>query len=166
MKLAAVPPTSGDGRINELIGALRQAGLRLTPQRLAICRALVQNHDHPTAQAVYTHLRREFPSLSRATVYNTLRALVDAGLVQELGPAGDGAVHYDADLSPHINLICIHCHRIEDLDDVSLAEIAQRVVETSGYQLRGARVAYYGLCPRCQSSAEQTNLSQDKGASS
>lgn len=167
MESAAIPLTlSGDGRISEMVGALKQAGLRITPQRLAICRALVQSEEHPTAQAVYAKLRREFPSLSRATVYNTLRALVEAGLVQELGPAGDGAVHYDADLSPHINLICTRCHRIEDLGDVSLAEIAQRVMETSGYQLRGARVAYYGLCPRCQNGAERANPSQDEGASS
>jgi Fur family peroxide stress response transcriptional regulator len=161
MESAVVPLTSGDGRISEMIGALRQAGLRLTAQRLAICRALVQSQEHPTAQTVYTQLRREFPSLSRATVYNTLRALVDAGLVQELGPAGDGAVHYDADLSPHINLICTRCHRIEDLANVSLAEVAQRVMETSGYQLRGARVAYYGLCPRCQNSADSLDPSQE-----
>jgi len=81
--------------------------------------------------------------------------------VQELGPAGDGAVHYDADLSPHINLICTRCHRIEDLANVSLAEVAQRVMETSGYQLRGARVAYYGLCPRCQNSADSLDPSQE-----
>jgi len=161
MESAVVPLTSGDGRISEMIGALQQAGLRLTAQRLAICRALVQSQEHPTAQTVYTQLRREFPSLSRATVYNTLRTLVDAGLVQELGPAGDGAVHYDADLSPHINLICTRCHRIEDLANVSLAEVAQRVMETSGYQLRGARVAYYGLCPRCQNSADSLDPSQE-----
>lgn len=144
---------SDDRRIGEMIGALRQAGLRLTPQRLAICRALLQSQEHPTAQAVHAQLRREFPSLSRATVYNTLRTLVDAGLVQELGAAGDGAIHYDADLSPHINLICTRCHRIEDFANVSLSDVVRRVAQDSGYQLRGARVAYYGLCPRCQNSA-------------
>jgi len=144
------PPPGSDTRTDELIAALRRAGLRLTPQRLAICRTLVHSREHPTAQALYAQLRPRFPSLSRATVYNTLRTLVEAGLVQELGAAGDGVVHYDADSSPHVNLICTRCHRIEDLAGVSLADVARRVMEDSGYQLRGARVVYYGLCPRCQ----------------
>jgi Fur family peroxide stress response transcriptional regulator len=134
----------------ELIAALKQAGLRLTPQRRAICRILAESREHPTAQALYNQLLREFSSLSRATVYNTLQTLVETGLVQELGRAGDGAIHYDGDSSPHVNLICTRCHRIEDLAGVSLADVARRVAEDSGYRLRGARVAYYGLCPRCQ----------------
>jgi len=143
------------GRIDELIVALRQAGLRLTPQRQVVCRALVESREHPTAQALFDQLLPDFPALSRATVYNTLRTLVDAGLVQELGTAGDGAIHYDADASPHVNLICTRCHRVEDFVDVSLAAIARRVAQDSGYQLRGARVAYYGLCPRCQKAKDK-----------
>ena len=142
-------------RTDELIAALKQAGLRITPQRRAVCRALVESHEHPTAQALFDQLLPEFPALSRATVYNTLRTLVDAGLVQELGTAGDGAIHYDADASPHVNLICTRCHRVEDFTDVSLAPIARRVAQDSGYQLRGARVAYYGLCPRCQKTKDR-----------
>ena len=139
-----------------LVVALKQAGLRLTPQRRAICRAVVERVDHPTAQAVYDQLLPEFPSLSRATVYNTLQVLVETGLVQELGTAGDGAIHYDADVAPHVNLICMRCHRVEDFDSVSMAAIARRVAEGSGYQLRGARVAYYGVCPRCQNELRLT----------
>jgi Fur family peroxide stress response transcriptional regulator len=133
-----------------MLAALKRAGLRLTPQRRAICRALARSREHPTAQALYDQVLPDFPSLSRATVYNTLRALAEAGLVQELGAAGDGAIHYDADPSPHVNLICVRCHRVEDFTDALLTRIARQVAEDSGYQLRGARVAYYGLCPRCQ----------------
>jgi Fur family peroxide stress response transcriptional regulator len=138
------------GRAGELAAGLRRAGLRLTPQRLAICRALAESRTHPTAQRLFESLRPAFPSLSRATVYNTLQALAQAGLVDELGAAGDGAVHYDANLSPHVNLVCTNCHRIEDFADAPLGTVARRVAEGSGYQLRGARVVYYGLCPRCQ----------------
>lgn len=137
-------------RAAELTTALKQAGLRLTPQRLAICRALADHKDHPTAQALYNQLTPDFPSLSRATIYNTLQTLVQAGLIQELGTAGDGAQHYDADASPHVNLICVRCHRIEDFPAVSLTTIARRVTDESGYQLQGARMVYYGLCPKCQ----------------
>ena len=129
---------------------LKTAGLRLTPQRVAIYRALVQTDSHPSAQQLYEQLHPELPSLSQATVYNTLQALVEQGLVHEIGDAGDGAVHYDADLAPHVNLVCTRCHRIDDFQTDLLAQTDKLVADESGYQLRGARLVYYGLCPACQ----------------
>ena len=129
---------------------LQEAGLRLTPQRLLIYQSLVESTHHPTAQALYEGIKGQLPSLSLGTVYNTLEALVKAGLIQALGEAGDGTVHYDANLTPHVNLICTRCHQVEDFLDVSLTAVAQQVAGQSGYQIQGARVAYYGLCPECQ----------------
>ncbi len=137
-------------RADDMSAALRQAGLRLTPQRLAICRALADSREHPTAQTLYEQLRPQFPSLSRATVYNTLDVLVRSGLAQELGTAGDNAIHYDADTTPHVNLVCVRCHRVEDLPGVPLDGVARQVAQGSGYELQGARVVYYGLCPDCR----------------
>lgn len=135
---------------------LRAAGLRLTPQRVAIYRALVQTDSHPTAQQLYDQLQPNLPSLSQATVYNTLQALVEQGLVHEIGDAGDGAVHYDADLAPHVNLVCTRCHRIDDFHADLLAEADDLVAAESGYQLQGARLVYYGLCPACQAEVAQS----------
>ncbi len=89
-----------------LVRCLRESGVRVTPWRLAIYGALTGTDAHPTAKALYEQLSPEFPSLIQATVYNTLRVLVAHGLAHELGDAGDGCAHYDADLTPHINLIC------------------------------------------------------------
>ncbi len=141
------PATNGVGR---LTGTLKRAGLRLTAQRLAVCRALAGDRSHPTAQALYERIRPGFPSLSLATVYNTLQVLEGAGLIQRLGPVGDGAVHYDADLTPHVNLICTRCNRIDDLSEPALTDVAGRVAQASGYDLRGAQATYSGLCPDCQ----------------
>ena len=137
-------------RAAALTTALRQAGLRLTPQRLAVCAALTGTQSHPTAQGLYDLLRAQFTTLSRATVYNTLQTLVAAGLVQELGTAGDGAIHYDADPRPHVNLMCLNCHRVDDFFDAPLAAVANCVDRGSGYAVQGARVVYYGLCPQCR----------------
>jgi Fur family peroxide stress response transcriptional regulator len=133
-----------------LIERLRGAGLRLTPQRLAIYSALVDSDQHPNAQQLYEDLQAQLPSLSPATVYNTLQALVEEGLVHEIGDAGDGVIHYDADLEPHLNLICTRCHRIDDfhLEEIKAAD--RTVTAESGYQLQGARLVYYGICPACQ----------------
>jgi Fur family peroxide stress response transcriptional regulator len=133
-----------------LIRRLKEVGLRVTPQRLDIYRALVTSDAHPTAQALFEQLQPTLPSLSQATVYNTLQVLVTHGLIQEIGEAGDGAVHYDANPTPHINLICTCCHRVEDFFDVPVDDVAQQVIARSGYQVHGMRIAYYGLCPRCQ----------------
>jgi Fur family peroxide stress response transcriptional regulator len=151
-------------RAEEMIAALKTAGLRLTPQRLAVCEALAGDASHPTAQALFARLRGRFVTLSRATVYNTLQTLVAAGQVCELGAAGDGAVHYDANPSPHVNLVCTHCHRVEDYEPAPLAAVARSVARGSGYELRGARVVYYGLCPRCQRAGIRGQAARPRGA--
>jgi Fur family transcriptional regulator, peroxide stress response regulator len=130
--------------------SLKDAGLRLTPQRLAICRYLADSEDHPTAQMIYDDLRPQFSTISLATVYNTLEALANLGVVNVLGEAGDGAVHYDGDTDPHINLACLSCHRVIDLPSQHVSQLEKEVVEKSGYQIMGARVLYYGYCTECQ----------------
>jgi Fur family peroxide stress response transcriptional regulator len=143
-------PKSVRNRSAGWAGALRQAGLRLTSQRLAVVEALARDTTHPTATALFDRVRHHHPGLSRATVYNTLQTLVRAGLVHELGTAGDGRIHYDADATPHVNLVCTRCHRIEDFAAAPLDAVARRVARASGYELHGARVVYYGLCRRCR----------------
>jgi Fur family peroxide stress response transcriptional regulator len=147
--------SAASGRAESLLQGLKRSGLRLTRQRRAICRALAESRDHPTAQGLYEQVRPGHPSLSRATVYNTLEALARAGLIDELGTAGDGAIHYDANPAPHVNLMCVNCHRVEDYLAARLGGVAREVAAGSGYELRGARVVYYGLCPECQRGAER-----------
>lgn len=133
-----------------LMETLQTSGLRLTPQRLAICRYLANTDEHPTAQRIYERLRPEYPSLSLATVYNTLETLVHLGVINILGSAGDGAIHYDADTNPHINLACTSCHRVIDLPESRVHNLQQEVAAATGFQVLGARLLYYGICPECQ----------------
>lgn len=133
-----------------LTETLQQAGLRLTPQRQAICELLANTREHPTAQMIYEELRPQFSSLSLATIYNTLEALVNLGAINTLGTAGDDTIHYDADTSPHVNLACLSCHRVIDLPSQHVHALDHEVGASSGYKLLGARVMYYGLCPECQ----------------
>ncbi|MCS7209282.1 MAG: transcriptional repressor [Fimbriimonadales bacterium] len=137
--------------MNRLTIGLKQAGLRLTPQRVAICKVLAESKDHPSAMMIYHQLLPQFPTLSLATVYKTLHVLKSMGLVHALGDAGDGAEHFDADLTPHVNLVCTKCHRVVDFDEDRIHEIQRAVAERSGYEIQGARIVYYGLCPDCRS---------------
>ena len=135
---------------SSLVESLRQEGLRLTPQRLAICQLLVNNGEHPSAQSIYEQLRPDYPSLSLTTVYNTLEALVRLGAIHNLGNDVSGTVRYDAETTAHANLICTSCNRIVDFHSPHVQALTDEVNDQSGYQIAGARVLYYGLCEQCQ----------------
>jgi Fur family peroxide stress response transcriptional regulator len=134
----------------ELVQGLRRAGMKLTPQRIAILQLLAASRTHPTAHAIYQELLPRFSTMSLTTVYNTLQTLVKLGLIHELGQAGDDTTHYDTDPAPHINLVCTSCGKIADYDEESLVPTMQLIATQSGYQIRGARIVYYGLCPACR----------------
>ena len=95
--------------------------------------------------------------MSLATVYNTLEALVKLGAVNTLGGAGDDAMHYDADMEPHVNLACLSCNKIVDIHSEHVTQLDSEITATSGYKLLGARVLYYGLCPECQAAQATLN---------
>lgn len=146
-----------------LVQTLLQAGLRITPQRMAICRLLAGTDRHPTARMIYDQLRQQFPGISLATVYNTLETLTRLGAVNALGNAGDGSVHYDADTSPHVNLACVLCHRVIDLPSEHIRSLDAEVAARSGYRLLGTRLLYYGTCPQCQAKESRLQASSKEG---
>lgn len=133
-----------------LIQSLRQAGLRLTPQRAAVCGLLAASDNHPTAQMIFDQLRPEYPSLSLTTVYNTLEALVRLGAVNVLNNVGDVPTRYDANTAPHAHLLCIQCQRLVDFASPHVAALDAEAAAQSRYQLLGSYLLYYGLCPNCQ----------------
>ena len=145
--------------IKLLVDTLKQSGVRITPQRLAIYKLLVESEEHPTASVIYEQIRTQYPSISLMTVYNTLETLVHLGLVNSLGSIGDDNVHYDGNTSSHINLACITCHKIVDINLPENKSLENRVSIASGFQLIGARMMYYGFCPDCQ---KQTNITNKK----
>jgi len=134
----------------KLTASLKKSGLRLTATRLAICKYLAETDEHPTASQIYNNLKEHYPSLSLATVYNTLDVLVDMGAINVLGQSGDGNVHFDPRIHPHINLACLKCHRIIDYPSDDVAHMQEVIGQSSGFKLIGSRIMYYGICPECQ----------------
>lgn len=136
---------------------LRASGLKVTAQRGAICRTLAEmaGHHHPTVQEIFEASRRHHAGVSLATVYNTLAVLKDRGLIYELGPDLDGAVHYELNTDTHVNVVCVRCKRILDIHHPSDASLEQAVVAQTGFRLVGAQMLYYGFCPACSNDAEQ-----------
>lgn len=130
---------------------LREAGLRSTPQRLAIVRDVFLLN-HPTVAEVYETVREQFPTIGLATVYNTLRSLTERGYVREL-PFGD-ATRFDVNVMSHANLVCKRCGRIEDSSAANdlLEALRTRIQQDTSFQPETQRVDIYGLCSACSAS--------------
>ena len=128
---------------------LKQLGIRLTPQRLAIAEVVVNSGDHPSVKDVYERVKAFFPYLTLATVYSTLDVLEKASIVRQLPFQRQS--RYDANLSPHANLVCVGCGSVHDADvgQEMVADLRKRLEASSDYQFTGQRVDFYGWCPNC-----------------
>jgi Fur family peroxide stress response transcriptional regulator len=139
-----------------IIEAFRKKGYKATPQRIAICRFALRNREHPSAQRVYGEVRALFPTVSLATVYKTLRTLSELGLIQELS-FPQGQARFDSYMRPHINLLCMQCGKITDLDDAAAREIVERVASTAKFTTTGQRLDIYGICDKCRKKASSAS---------
>lgn len=143
-----------ENKTTDLLTSLKAAGLRMTPQRTAICAALSQRFDHPTAQSLYDQIKTEHPSISLTTVYQTLDTLLRIGAITSLGTAGDDTVHFEVNTSPHINLACLTCHRICDLESEAIQALEAEVQSAIGSKVLSGRVVYYSECLEHSSPAD------------
>ena len=124
---------------------LRRAGIRPSKLRTAVFACLMEHRTHPSAETIYGILAPELPSLSLATVYNTLNLLAAHGLIRTL-TIGRGEQRFDADTSFHAHFKCRVCGMITDIrfDD---AELPPR--PASPWIVESASLDYYGVCPGC-----------------
>src|SRR5882757_2894873 len=106
--------TELSGKVERMLAGVRGAGLKLTPQRIAIVRELAADESHPTAQELFDRLRPSLPTMSFATVYNTLDALSSAGLCAALALA-PGPGRFDPNMVPHNHAVCDECGSVRDV---------------------------------------------------
>ena len=140
--------------INTYLDLLRTAGYRITEQRTKVCSYLAETDSHPTPYQVYAELRAIDPAISRATVYNTLNTLQQLGGIVEIN-FGTDHTHYDTDPAPHINLICLRCHAIEDCHCALPVDSAlQSNIAHHGFQAVATKIDVLGLCKACQQADE------------
>jgi Fur family peroxide stress response transcriptional regulator len=146
-----------------IIEAFRKKGYKATPQRITICRFALRTREHPSAQRVYSEVRALFPTVSLATVYKTLHTLSELGLIQELS-FPQGQARFDSYMRPHINLLCMQCGKITDLDDAAAREIVERVASTAKFTTTGQRLDIYGICDKCRKKASSASAEPTIGA--
>ncbi|GAB5603284.1 transcriptional repressor [Thermus sp. FJN-A] len=122
---------------------------RLTRQRRAVLEVVRRARNHPDAAWIYQEVRKEVPKVSLGTIYRTLDALVEEGYLIPITKAGE-ATRYDANLHPHLHLVCEACGEIVDLE-VALPDLVVLAQEAHpGVEVHAAEVTFRGLCPTCK----------------
>ena len=122
------------------------SGMRCTPQRYAVMAYLMEHNSHPTAAEILEAVNRMDPRSSRATTYNNLRDLVEAGLVREVAVEGRAA-RFDAKGVRHHHFLCDRCGNVEDLEWYDVPRPASRALGKR--ILRECELIFRGLCAKC-----------------
>ena len=124
-------------------------GQKLTPQRDAVFQVILAREDHPTANEIFEAARQLLPTISYATVYNSLRYLKEAGLVHEI-KFGDSASRYDRETERHDHAICNSCGKLVDFDLPQTAELMQAAARKSRFKPESVHLTLRGLCADCR----------------
>jgi Fur family transcriptional regulator, stress-responsive regulator len=127
---------------------LRQRGIQVTAQRLAVLRA-VAGHPHITADGVAEVVRAEIGAISHQSVYDVLGVLAAEGLVRRIQPAGSAARFEDRVGDNHHHLICRVCGRLVDVNCATGSAPCLKASDDNGYEIDEAEVVYWGRCPDC-----------------
>lgn len=133
---------------NDAYQRLTEHGIKPSAQRIAIMDYLLTHCTHPTVDEVYQGLSPTMPTLSRTTVYNTLRMLAE-GKAAQLLTIDDHHVCYDGNTTPHVHFICRKCGRVIDIMSERAPKI-NRAKMVEGQLVDEAQLYYRGLCDKCQ----------------
>lgn len=129
----------------EGIELFKKYGIKPSFHRLRILQYLIENKNHPTVEQIYTSLHKEIPTLSKTTIYNTLKYFVSKGIVKEIMIEG-GEIRYDYSEKPHIHFKCKKCGKIYDiLKDCDV--LSQR--EIDGHRVEECHIYFIGICKNC-----------------
>lgn len=129
----------------------RNLGLAITNQRLAVYYYLANTVTHPSPDDVYDVVRKEFPTLSRMSVYRILDALAQKGIIQKITYAGN-KIRYDANAERHCHFACRICGRVYDIPapEGELDKLPIRIEPPTGFLVEDFFVSLTGVCSQCQ----------------
>lgn len=140
--------------IHDPAKTLREHGVQVTAQRMAVLRA-VSARPHCTADDVAESVRSEIGAISRQAVYDALGLLVEKGIVRRIQPAGSPARYEDRVCDNHHHLICRRCGKTVDVDCAIGSAPCLTAADTAGYRIDEAEVIYWGVCPACQAGGDR-----------
>ena len=135
--------------MKETAQILREKGLKVTPQRIAVYNMLRSTTEHPNAEMIYKTLEPTNPTMSLATVYKTLDFFKQLGLVQELN-VGEGRSRYDAVVDWHPHTVCTCCGKVGDLHMEALKNVSQKLAPELDFEVEMEQLILYGKCSDCK----------------
>ncbi len=141
-------------KIEELKSHCRENGIPLTQQRIEVYKILVDSEEHPSPETIYRHLKKEFPTLSLATVYKNLKALTGMGFARKINPLSDHA-RYDGDVKQHNHFICLSCRKVEDVHFEELKRVQIPDLPDSEHVITAKTVVFMGICKTCQENTQE-----------
>ncbi len=125
---------------------LKTNGIKPSFQRIKIYEYLMDSKEHPTVETIYNALNGQIPTLSKTTVYNTLKVFIEKGIAMAI-TIDDNEVRFDADIGVHGHFKCEKCHTIYDFR-ISMEVAAND--ELDGFEVRDQQMFYYGICKTCK----------------
>lgn len=135
--------------IETLKRIIRDMGLKVTEQRLAILEALSRGRAHVTAQEVFEKVQRKYSDIGFATVYRFLRNLTEKNFVTEVRMGGMPARYELTPRSHHDHLTCTQCGKIVEFENRDIEQLQGLVARNNGFKLTGHVLELYGICPDC-----------------
>ncbi|MDR3134094.1 MAG: transcriptional repressor [Prevotellaceae bacterium] len=135
-----------------IIDRLQDHGIKPSLQRIAIMEYLMGHYNHPTADVIFNKLYPVIPTLSKTTVYNTLKLLAYKGAISEI-TIDEKNVRYDAEISPHAHFRCKYCGNVFDFPVKNLSSVVAK--EIDGFLITDAQLYYKGYCKKCKTKASQ-----------
>ncbi|SKA83641.1 Fur family transcriptional regulator, peroxide stress response regulator [Caloramator quimbayensis] len=135
--------------MNKINDIFKDKNLKLTPQRYAIYKFLKSVKTHPSAEMIYNELKQDYPTMSLATVYKTLKTLIELNLVQELN-VGEDNFRYDANVDIHPHIICLNCGKVDDIENTNFDNLKKDVLSYTDYDVLSYKLYFYGICSECK----------------
>ena len=125
---------------------LRENGIKVTPQRLSIVEELY-GQVHLSVDELYDAIKKKFPSISLATVYKNINAMMEKNFIQEVKIPNQKS-RYELTKEPHSHVVCQDCGKVEDLE-LDLNSITNEAIKRTNYKISSDALIFSGVCPDC-----------------
>ncbi len=132
--------------MNDVGDFLKTNGIKPSYQRIKIYEYLMQNKDHPTVESIYNALNGQIPTLSKTTVYNTLKIFIDKGIAMAI-TIDDTEVRFDAFVETHGHFKCQHCHEVYDFNVNFEGAVGDQLAD---FEILEQQMFFYGICKNCK----------------
>lgn len=135
---------------------------RNTIQRQLVIAAVRALCSHPTAEDVYNEIIKEYPDISKGTVYRNLNTLVESGLLNRIS-VPDSADRYDYILARHYHVQCTRCKKFLNVDNMDyFQDLDDQIAQLTGFKMESHNIVFLGICPECQIEEAKKTLKAKK----